>query len=292
MHNFRVNYDKILDVLKGLGFESENFLHQIRKPKLSDLKIMALTFTAEYMGIDSEHQLFRVLPSDFRLLIERSVYNRRKRKLFFQVETVRQKLAAGLSSEEKHLVVDSMPLEICKLSRSGRSRICKETAYAMPDKGYCASQKLYYYGYKLHAVCSVKGIFQSLDITPASVHDLHYLKDVKTQFSNCTLLGDKGYLSAEYQLNLFESNQIKLETPMRENQVDYLKQPFIFSKSRKRIETLFSQLCDQFMIRRNYAKSFAGFKTRILSKITTLTIIQHINKTLNRNINNIKINIA
>ena len=164
--------------------------------------------------------------------------------------------------------------------------------YAMPDKGYCASQKLYYYGYKLHAVCTTKGVFQSLDITSASVHNLHYLKDVKTQFRNCTLLRDKGYLSATYQLNLFESRQIKLEVPMRNNQENYSKQHFAFKKFRKRIETLFSQLCDQFMIRRNYAKSFAGFKTRILSKITTLTIIQAINKILNRNINNLKVNIT
>ncbi|RYE20472.1 MAG: IS982 family transposase [Sphingobacteriaceae bacterium] len=292
MHNFKVNYDKILEVLKGLDPGSENFLYQIRKPKLSDLRIIALTFTAEYMGIDSEHQLFRILSFDFHLLIERSVYNRRKRRLFFQIEKIRQKLAKQLGQEGNHLIVDSMPLEVCKSSRSKRSKICKETDYAQPNIGYCASQKLPYYGYKLHAVCTAKGVFHSLDITPASVHDLHYLKDIKTQFQDCLLLADKGYLSAAYQLNLFENHQIKLEVPMRRNQVSYQKQPFIFSKSRKRIETLFSQLCDQFMIRRNYAKTFSGFKTRILSKITTLTIIQYINNSLNRNINNLKINIA
>ena len=58
------------------------------------------------------------------------------------------------------------------------------------------------------------------------------------------------------------------------------------------METLFSQLCDQFMIRRNYAKSFEGFKTRVLSKITSLTIIQSIIKFIfDRNINNSKISI-
>lgn len=292
MHNFRVNYDKILEVLKGLGFQSESFLHQIRKPKLSDLGVIALTFTAEYMSIDSEHQLFRILPSRFHLVIERSVYNRRKRKLFFQIELVRKKLAEILGKGENCFIVDSMPLEVCKLSRSGRSRICKETAYAWPNKGYCASQKLHYYGYKLHAICTLKGIFQSLDISPASVHDVQYLKDVKVQLRNGVLLADKGYLSAAYQLDLFESRQIKLEVPMRDNQNNYKRQPFVFRKSRKRIETLFSQLCDQFMIRRNYAKSFTGFKTRILAKIATLTVIQFINNSLNRNINNLKINIA
>ena len=92
------------------------------------------------------------------------------------------------------------------------------------------------------------------------------------------MLGDKGYLSIERQVDLFESANIKLETPMRKNQLNYKKQAYIFRKSRKRIETLFSQLCDQFKIRNNYAKSFDGFKTRILTKITALTTIQFLNK--------------
>ncbi len=40
------------------------------------------------------------------------------------------------------------------------------------------------------------------------------------------------------------------------------------------------------------SKSFSGFKTRTLSKITILTIIQYIDNSLNRNINNFKINIS
>lgn len=291
MHNFKANYDKILEVLKSLDLESENFLFQIRKPRLSDLEIVALNLTSEYMSIDSEYQLFRILPSDIKSLIERSVYNRRKRRLFIHMERIRKLLAEKFNGSEKYFIVDSMPLEVCKLSRSTRSIICRETDYAIPNKGYCASQKMHYYGYKLHAVCSAEGVFQSLDISPASVHDIHYLKDIKQQFKNCTLLADKGYLSAEYQLDLFTSHNIKLEVPMRTNQKNYKDQPFVIRKYRKRIETLFSQLCDQFMIRRNYAKSFLGFKTRILSKILTLTIIQTINRNQNRNINNLKINI-
>lgn len=73
-----------------------------------------------------------------------------------------------------------MPLEVCKLSRSSRSKICKEQGYGFPDKGYCASQNSNYYGYKLHAVYSVSGVFQSIDLSPASVHDINYLKDIRT----------------------------------------------------------------------------------------------------------------
>lgn len=107
--------------------------------------------------------------------------------------------------------------------------------------------------------------------------------------SDCVLLGDREYLSESIQLDLFQSVNIRLETPKRMNQLNYKPQPYIFRKSRKRIETLFSQLCDQFLIRRNYAKSFEEFKTRILAKITALTLVQYINKFIfDRPINKIK----
>ncbi|PTT76692.1 MULTISPECIES: IS982 family transposase [unclassified Chryseobacterium] len=292
MQNFRANYEKILEVLKKLELDSENFLFQIRKPKLTDLRIIAINLTSEYMSIDSEHQLFRILPVEIKSLIEQSVCNRIKRKLFNHMKRIRKLLAEKVNGSEKYVVVNSMLLEMCRLSISSRSRICKKTDYALPNRGYCASQKMHYYGYKLHAICLTEDVFQSLDISPASVHDIHYLKDIKQQIKNCTILGDKGYLSAEFQLDLFTSHNIKLKVPMRKNQKSYKIQPYIIRKSRKGIETLFSQLCDLFMIRRNYTVTFLGFKTRILSKIVTLTIIQTINRNANRNINKLKINIA
>lgn len=291
MNNLNANYERILEVLRKIS-KDQLLVYQRRTPKLSDLEVIALSLTAEYMSIDSENHLFRKLPSDIAHRIERSVYNRRRKRLVTHLDQIRLKLASVFNEFEDCFIVDSMPLEVCKLSRSSRSKICKETDYAYPDKGYCASQQSNYYGYKLHAICSVNGVFQSIDLSPASVHDIHYLKDIRTQISDCTLIGDKGYLSATIQLNLFETLNIKLNTPMRTNQIAYKQQPYIFRKSRKRIETLFSQLCDQFMIRRNYAKSFQGFKTRILSKITSLTVVQYINKFIfQRNINNIKISI-
>jgi len=73
---------------------------------------------------------------------------------------------------------------------------------------------------------------------------------------------DKECLSSEIQLDLFK----KLKTPKKVNQKDFNSRFYLSRKRRKRIETLFSHLCDQFMICRNYAKSFHGFKTRIIIK--------------------------
>ncbi|MCA4794519.1 MULTISPECIES: IS982 family transposase [Flavobacteriaceae] len=264
-----------------------------RKQKMSDLEVVALSLTAEFMSIDSENSLFKQLnQAEIPNLIERSQFNKRRRKLFLFSEEIRTKLAKEFLEFEDYFIVDSMPLEICKFSRHSRIKICKEEFESAPSKGFCASQNNWYFGYKLHGVCSVSGIFHSLDITKAEVHDVHFLKNIKQQMSDCVLLGDRGYLSESIQLDLFQTVKVRLETPKRSNQKDYKQQPYIFRKSRKRIETLFSQLCDQFMIRRNYAKSFEGFKTRILAKITSLTLVQYINKFIfDRPINNIKIQI-
>ncbi len=290
MNNFSANYAKILETLQQVESKM-NFLNQKRKPKLSDIELISIDLTSEFMGIDSERDLFRKLPTSSTSKIERSVFNRRKRALFSHREILRKTLACQISTQDFY-IVDSMPLEVCKLSRSSRSSICKEEYASAPDKGYCASQSINYYGYKLHAVCTIDGVFTDFDLTGASIHDIHFLKNIKTLYQDCTILGDKGYLSIDYQRDLFTSNQIRLEVPMRKNQHNYKPQGYIFRKSRKRIETLFSQLCDQFMIRRNYAKSFDGFKNRILSKIMALTVIQLINKLNNRNINNLKMRIA
>jgi len=57
MYNFQANYNKILEVLQKLDSKMD-YLHQIRKPKLRDKELIAIDLTSEYMGIDSECQLF------------------------------------------------------------------------------------------------------------------------------------------------------------------------------------------------------------------------------------------
>src|SRR5690606_4718817 len=291
MNNLSANYERILEVLRKIS--NDNLLsYQRRVPKLKDLELISLALTAEFMGIDSENHLFRHLPNAIKCKIERSVYNRRKRRLSNKINDLRMKIARSFNEFEKYFIIDSMPVEVCKLSRSNTSKICKDAEYCYPNRGFCASQQMHFYGYKLHVFCSISGVFQCIDLSPASVHDIHYLKDINEQLSDCVLLGDKGYLSSEVQIDLFNYDNIELETPKRINQKDYQSQFYAFKKYRKRIETLFSQLCDQFMIRRNYAKSFEGFKTRLLAKITALTVVQFINKTyFNRNINNLKVSI-
>ena len=58
MNNLNVNYERILEVLRKLS-KDQLLVYQRRVPKLSNLEVIALSLTAEYMSIDSENDLFR-----------------------------------------------------------------------------------------------------------------------------------------------------------------------------------------------------------------------------------------
>ena len=150
---------------------------------------------------------------------------------------------------------------------------------------------------KFHGVCSLKGIIINFDLSQANHADIQYLKDIEPYYADCLMLGDKAYLDSEYQLELFETRSICLNTPLRSNQKNYRKQPVLFRQVRKRIETIFpvrsrafdwSQLVDQFSIQVNYVKTFLGLVTRILSKITAFTLLQFVNYINTKPLNHIK----
>ncbi|RYX84982.1 IS982 family transposase [bacterium] len=292
MHNLTTNFTIFLNITKSV-FKSSintdyNFKFYPRKPKLSDCDILALALSAESIGIDSETYLFGKLKNDyfeqFPHLIHRCNFNRLKKVFAWYLRRLNKFLADRMNEVENVFIIDSIPVPICKIAREKSSKICRENFETAPDKGYSAVNKAYYYGYKLHMITSVNGVFHSMDLSKASVQDSRYLNDVKhSGLNNCTLVGDKGYLSKTYQIDLFSSAKIELKTPMRSNQEDKKAIAPVFRKVRKRIETLFAQLCDQFMLKRNYAKSVAGLSVRITNKMLLLQPCSFlINKIINR----------
>jgi len=209
MNNLIQNCEIILNELEKTCSHIESF-SQIRQPELSNIELAAINLTAEYMLHNSELQLFRVIKGTYlESKTERSGYNKRRRKLADYTEKIRQCLSQKFAHLSEMFISDSMPAEICKYSRAKRSNICA-TDNIKPDFGCCASQKKHYFGYKLHGVCDENAVIHSFDLTPANIHDVKYLKDVKYNLCDCKPVGDRGYISAEYQAELFYHSNISL----------------------------------------------------------------------------------
>lgn len=296
MHNLYAIFARFLDICKQMAGNLVNEHGNIPRrgviPKFSDLEVVALSLTSEAIGIDTEALLFVKLQEyskELHHLISRRGYNDRRKFTSSLCNNIRERIARTIDGGETYFCIDSKPIEVCRPARAKRCSMGKNEIEKAPSFGYCALQGVfYYYGYKLHAVCGLSGVIHSFDLTKASVHDIHYLKDVKADYSDCTVIGDRGYISADVQLDLFKTAHIKLEVPYRSNQKDWKPTFAGFAKARKRIETLFSQLCDQFMIGRNYANDIEGLFTRIIGKISAMTILQYINYKNQRPIGRIK----
>lgn len=151
-------------------------------------------------------------------LILRRQYNDRRNITSSLCNAIRERMVSGMDGGVDYFCIDSKPIEICRIDRSKRCSMGKNDFKKAPSVGYCSSQSMYYYGYKLHEICGLSGAIHCFDITKASVHDIHYLKDMQVDYSNCTLIGGRGYISAQVQLDLFETDNIRLEVPYRCNQ--------------------------------------------------------------------------
>lgn len=298
MHNLKSNFDKIFHICKQVLndelLDDGNFFTYKNSPKMTDIEIVTLSLTADSLSIDSENLLFSKLKTeyinDFPNLVDRSNYNRRRKKLMPFIAQVSRNISTLIDPKQDRFILDSIPIPICQNPRILRTKICKDDSQVLPSKCYHASHKIYYYGFKLQLIISKSGIPVSLGVTSANVHDVNILGHLNDmQFTDCELIADKGYLSLGYQTSLFEEAKIKLITPLRANMDVNLSQwTPKYRYHRKRIETLFSQLCDQMLIKRNYAKTFNGLFTRICSKLSAVAILQYVNFQNKKSINKIK----
>lgn len=83
MSNIINNYLKVLEVINSLNIDPSSHNRVGRKAKMTDIEVVALSLTAEFMSIDSESDLFRrVKNEDIPNLIERSQFNKRRSVIF------------------------------------------------------------------------------------------------------------------------------------------------------------------------------------------------------------------
>jgi hypothetical protein len=291
MNELYLNFVNFFDIYKEFSKDLVNKLGIIPcrgVSHFSDYKVIALSLTAEHLSIDSENNLFDRLKEyrqKFPNLVSRRQYNDRRKLTRNLCEEVRRGISSRMDGAEDYFCIDSKPIEVCCSIRGYRYKLGRADWERVPSIIYCATQGVYYYGYKLHAVCGLSGVVNSYDLSPANIH---YLKDVKFQFHDCSIIGDRAYFSTEFQQDMFSSASIKLEVPYRLNMKNWKPAFKPYARARKRIETNFSQLCDQFMIFHNYANKTIGLFTRIIAKIIAFNVLQYINGMNKRPIRRVK----
>ena len=181
-------------------------------------------------------------------------------------------------------MIDSFPLAVCKF---GRAKYCHAFRTVGANYGRCPSKKETYYGFKVHALITLEGYISAFEITPASTDDREGLRDFAEYTQGSIILGDKGY-SGKALFQDMKSKDICLlslkPSNYKENWSKETRQ--LIFRFRRRVETVFSQLSEQFHAERVLAKSFHGLCTGLVNKILGHNLCMAFNSIFHKNIKN------
>ncbi len=233
MHKIRTNFHKFYGIYKEL-FKKEtgnkkNFQFYPVQPKMNDLEVVSLACCMEALRIDPELLLWSKLKKDYALafpnLIDRSRFNRRRKRLTPFILQVQDHISSNLENHSSTMIVDSVPEPVVKMAREKSFKAFRKLFETAPAKGWSAVNKSWFIGYKLHVVIFDNGVVQQSSITKGNVHYINFLKQVKNLPAKKKIPGDGAYISKTLQMDLFEQYRVTLKVPFRNNQYDYKKHP-------------------------------------------------------------------
>lgn len=248
-------YCLIEEFLKGVKGKKEHKLAEI-----SDSEVLFLGYLA-MADFNGNYKKAYYYGMGMKLVneIEYSRFTRRINQLEEEIE----ELFVFLSELFKKLngsqiySVDSFPVEVCQIQREKRSRLWRDVSL----KGYNASKKKYFYGFKVHMVVTTNQEPVSCYISEGSMHDTTASYEfIPTLPKNSIVIGDKGYISGKLEKFLAQFG-IELSALKRKNME---QDPNHKSKRkiRKGVETAFSVITAKFgkVIR---ATSIRGFLVKL-----------------------------
>ena len=176
-----------------------------RPPKLSDAELLTLAVAQVLLGVRSEARWLRFvprhLPGAFPYLPGQSGYNKRLRAAAPLIKRLIRVLAADTDLwTDPVWIADSTPVE-CARSRptTRRSDLAGWAGY-----GYCASHSRFFWGLRLHLICTPAGLPVSWALADPKLDDRQVLMAVLehdptllADRPGLVIVADKGYVSAE-----------------------------------------------------------------------------------------------
>jgi hypothetical protein len=248
-----------------------------RPPKLTDAELLTLAVAQALLGIDSEARWLRLiperLPGAFPYLPGQSGYNKRLRSALPLLRRLIRMLAADTDLwGDPVWLVDSTAVECAR----SRPAVQRSDLAGIAGYGYCASHSRYFWGLRLHLVCTPAG----LPITWALAHPklderqvLMCVLDVDAALlaarPGLLLIADKGYTSAELDAYL-HARGAELLRPAYRNRTPRPGQALL-APIRQLIESVNDTLKGQLDLELHGGRTLAGVTARVAQRLLALT---------------------
>jgi hypothetical protein len=247
-------------------------------PQFSDAELVTLSMMQAMLGYTSEARWLRYAHAHLRHLFpylpKQPGYNKRLRKAADLIRHVVRELATDTALWTDDVwVVDSTPVEC------GRSRetVKRSDLAGWAQYGYCASHTRYFWGLRLHLLCTLGGLPIAFALTGAKADERETLLDIFTTEPTLvtdrppgqTLIGDKNYFGREFESQLADLN-IELLRPARKGEAERARSQ-LFKPLRQVIESINETLKGQLDLERHCGRTPTGVIVRVLQRVLALT---------------------
>lgn len=216
-----------------------------QKPEFSDSEVMTIMIAMDFIPFPSERQFVAYLRANhlelFPRLLDQSQFNRRARSVAPLLEEFRQDWLVRLGVTLARVgLLDTKPVPVVGYRRSKKHSDFQGSA----NYGYCASKKMYYFGYKLVTICTLDGLPLLYDLVPANTDERQAAEALLENLSGCSLFADKGFLGEDWQADIQQFTNNQIWTPKRKNQAKQQSKAFEYwlNGLRLRIEGVFNEI--------------------------------------------------
>jgi Transposase DDE domain len=253
---------------------------------LSDAEVLTMAVMSALLGFTSERRWLRYADKELAGMFPRAIgqsgWNKRVRKAFFLFIRVIRMLAMDTSLWSDDVwVVDSTPVQ-CGCSRE---TVRRSDAAGWAEYGYCASHSRYFWGLRLHLVCTLTGLPVMFALAGAKADERETLlgmlgaaRDVTAAHPGQVIIGDKNYFGRAFEAELAE-RELTLLRPVRKGEARRAGQN-LFKPLRQVIESVNWTFKGQLDLERHGGKTPEGIIVRVLARVLALTAaIWHNDKT-------------
>ena len=210
-------YAMIDDFLKACKPGNENRVSATGKPlKLSDSEILFIYFTSclDFGGNMRKSMDAHFRSGSIRQRLDKSGFNRRLHGLFEEIWGIFMVLSYLGKEANTEFSIDSFPVCVCQNIRIKRCQIVQGAEY----RGYNASKRVYFYGFKVHAIVAKDGRVVEFDVSPGKFFDTVAFDLLPFDLpEQARLYADKAYNDYEQEEHLLENAQIHLEVIRKSN---------------------------------------------------------------------------
>ena len=264
----------IIAVFCGIDDFVRAWRHKLRQrgpaPTLADREVLTIETVGEFLSIDTDRGLYAYFRRHFshffpRLrTVHRTTFVRQAANLWVVKYALWQHLIAATRPDRALVIIDSLPVPVCHFARAYR---CRGFA-GLASFGHDALAHQTYYGLRLHLRVTWPGVISDATLAPAHAADLAVAPELLLGVIGWAL-GDGTYWSPRLRAELAADGLALLAPPRGAAAQPW---PRWLVQTRRRIETVLSQLTERYHAKRVWARDVWHLTARWLRKLVSHTM--------------------